>query len=59
MIKKNLFLKTSFTSIINFWKLDRIKNQQFNMNVKEESIFIRLGKTIDSGIINIGSRLNA
>ena len=59
MIKRNLFLKASFTGIINFWDLDWIKNHQFNINGLEESIIINLGKMIDSGIINIGYLLTA
>ena len=59
MTKRNLFLKASFTGIINFSELDWIKIQQFNINGLEESIITRLGKMIDSEIINIGCRLTA
>ena len=59
MIKRNLFLKANFTGIINFSELDWIKIQQFNINGLEESIITRLGKMIDSEIINIGCRLTA
>ena len=59
MTKRNLFLKAIFTGIINFSELDWIKIQQFNINGLEESIITRLGKMIDSIIINIGCRLTA
>ena len=54
-----LFLKISFTGIITFTELDWIKNQQLKFNRIEESIALKLGKMIDSGIINIGCRLNS
>ena len=54
----NLFLKISFTGIITFSELDWITNQQLKFNRLEESIALKLGRMIDSGIINIGCRLN-
>ena len=54
-----LFLKVSLTGIITFSELDWITNQQLKFNRLEESIAIKLGRMIDSGIINIGCRLNS
>ena len=54
-----LFLKVSLTGIITFSELDRITNQQLKFNRLEESIALKLGRMIDSGIINIGCRLTA
>ena len=53
----NLFLKTNLTGIITFSELDWITNQQLKFNRLEESIALKLGRMIDSGIINIGCRL--
>ena len=53
----NLFLKISLTGIITFNELDWITNQQLKFNRLEESIALKLGRMIDSGIINIGCRL--
>ena len=55
----NLFLKTNLTGIITFSELDWITNQQLKFNRLEESIALKLGRMIDSGIINIGCRLTA
>ena len=55
----NLFLKINLTGIITFSELDWITNQQLNFNRLEESIAIKLGRMIDSGIINIGCRLGS
>ena len=55
----NLFLKISLTGIITFSELDWITNQQLKFNRLEESIALKLGRMIDSGIINIGCRLNS
>ena len=55
----NLFLKVSLTGIITFSELDWITNQQFKFNRLEESIALKLGRMIDSGIINIGCRLSS
>ncbi len=54
----NLFLKINLTGIITFSELDWITNQQLKFNRLEESVALRLGKMIDSGIINIGCRLS-
>ena len=54
----NLFLKISSTGIITFSELNWITNHQLKFNRLEESIAIKLGRMIDSGIINIGCRLN-
>ena len=59
MIIGNLFLKISFTGIITFSEFDWITNQQLKFNRLEESIAIKLGRMIDSGIINIGCRLSS
>ena len=53
----NLFLKINLTGIITFSELDWITNQQLKFNRLEESIALKLGRMIDSGIINIGCRL--
>ena len=55
----NLFLKTNLTGIITFSELDWITNQQLKFNRLEESIALKLGRMIDSGIINIGCRLSS
>ena len=55
----DLFLKISLTGIITFSELDWITNQQLKFNRLEESIALKLGRMIDSGIINIGCRLNS
>ena len=55
----NLFLKTNLTGIITFSELDWITNQQLKFNRLEESIALKLGRMIDSGIINIGCRLTS
>ena len=55
----NLFLKISLTGIITFNELDWITNQQLKFNRLEESIALKLGRMIDSGIINIGCRLSS
>ena len=55
----NLFLKVSYTGIITFSKLVWITSQQVNFNRLKESIALRLGRIIDSGIINIGGRLTS
>ena len=55
----NLFLKTNLTGIITFSELDWITNQQLKFNRLEESIALKLGRKIDSGIINIGCRLSS
>ena len=55
----NLFLKTNLTGIITFSALDWITNQQLKFNRLEESIALKLGRMIDSGIINVGCRLSS
>ena len=55
----NLFLKSNLTGIITFSELDWITNQQLKFNRLEESIALKLGRMIDSGIINIGCRLSS
>ena len=55
----NLFLNSNFTGIITFSELDWITNQQLKFNRLEESIALKLGRMIDSGIINIGCRLSS
>ena len=55
----NLFLNVSLTGIITFSELDWITNQQLNFSRLEESIALKLGRMIDSGIINIGCRLTS
>ena len=55
----NLFLKISLTGIITFPELDWITNQQLKFTRLEESIALKLGRMIDSGVINIGCRLSS
>ena len=59
MIVRNLFLKISFTVIVNFSYLDFITNQQFNFKGLKESIINKLVKMIDSEILNFGCQLSA
>ena len=54
-----LFLKVSLTGIITFSELDWITNQQLKFSRLEESIALKLGRMIDSGVINIGCRLSS
>ena len=54
-----LFLQCNLTGIITLPELDWVTNQQSNFNRLEESIALKLGRMIDSGIINIGCHLNA
>ena len=54
-----LFLQCNLTGIITLQELDWVTNQQSNFNRLEESIALKLGRMIDSGIINIGFHLNA
>ena len=55
----NLYLKIYITGIITYSEFDWITNQQLNFNRLEESVALKLGRMIDSGIINIGCRLNS
>ena len=55
----NLFLNINLTGIITFSELDWITNQQLKFSRLEESIALKLGRMIDSGIINIGCRLTS
>ena len=55
----NLFLKINLTGIITFSELNWITNQQLKFNRLEESIALKLGRMIDSGIVNIGCRLTS
>ena len=55
----SLFLKISLTGVITPLELDWITNQQLNFNRIEESVALKLGRMIDSGVINIGCRLNS
>ena len=54
-----LFLQSNLTGIITLSELNWVTNQQSNFNRLEESIALKLGRMIDSGIINIGCHLNA
>jgi len=54
-----LFLRSNLTGIITLPELDWVTNQQSNFSRLEESIALKLGRMIDSGIINIGCHLNA
>ena len=55
----NLFLEINLTGIITFSELHWITNQQLKFNRLEESITLKLGRMIDSGIINLGCRLSS
>ena len=50
---RNLFLKIKFIGNITFSELDWFTNQQLKFNRLEQSIALKLGKMIDSGIVNI------
>ena len=54
-----LFLQCNLTGIITLPELDWVTNQQSKFNRLEESIALKLGRMIDSGIINIGFHLDA
>ena len=54
-----LFLRSNLTGIITLPELDWVTNQQSKFCRLEESIALKLGRMIDSGIINIGFHLNA
>ena len=54
----NLFLK-NIVDIITHPELDWITNHQSKFNRLQQSISLKLGIIIDSGIINIGFRLNS
>ena len=54
-----LFLKSNSTGIITFSELDWITTHQTNFTRLEESIAIKLGRMLDSGIINVGCHLNS
>ena len=54
-----LFLRSNLTGIITLPELDWVTNQQSNFSRLEESIALKLGRMIDSGIINIGCHLNS
>ena len=54
----SLYIKISYSGVITFSELDWITNQQLKFNRLEESIALKLGRMIDSGIINIGCRLS-
>ena len=55
----SLFLKISLTGVITPLELDWITNQQLNFNRIEESVALKLGRMIDSGVINVECRLNS
>ena len=55
----SLYIKISHYGVITFSELDWITNQQLKFNRLEESIALKLGRMIDSGIINIGCRLSS
>ena len=52
-----LFLKSNLSGIITFSELDWITTQQSNFTRIEEAVALKLGRLIDSGIINIGCHL--
>ena len=54
-----LFLKSNLTGIITFYELDWITTHQSNFTRLEESMAIKLGRMVDAGVINIGSRLES
>ena len=53
-----LFLQANLTGIITLSELNWITNKQLNFNRLEESIAIKLGRMLDSGIINIGCHIS-
>ena len=52
------FLQANLTGIITLSELDWITNKQSNFNSLEESIAVKLGTMIDSGVINIGCHIS-
>ena len=52
------FLQANLTGIITLSELDWITNKQSNFNRLEESIAVKLGTMIDSGVINIGCHIS-
>ena len=53
----SLYLKINSTGIITFAELDWVTKHQFNFSRVEEALAIKLGRSLDSGDINIGCRL--
>jgi len=52
-----LILEATSTGIITLSELDWVTNHQFNFSRIEEAAALKLGRLIDSGLINIGCRL--
>ena len=51
-------MQANLTGIITLSELDWITNKQSNFNRLEESIAVKLGTMIDSGVINIGCHIS-
>ena len=52
-----LFLKVNVLGVITLPELDWVTNSQSNFSRLEESIAIKLGRLVDSGLIEIDCRL--
>ena len=52
-----LFLKVNVLGVITLPELDWVTNNQSNFSRLEESIAIKLGRLVDSGLIEIDCRL--
>jgi len=55
----SLFLKINSTGIITPTELEWVTNQQINFSRVEEALAIKLGRSLDSGDINIGCRISS
>tara|TARA_Y100000589_G_scaffold332210_1_gene390277 strand:- start:6808 stop:6987 length:180 start_codon:yes stop_codon:yes gene_type:complete len=53
-----LFLEANSTGIITPKELDWVTKHQVSFTRVEEAFAIKLGRLIDSGVINIGCRLS-
>jgi len=52
-----LFLKSNSTGIITFSELDWITNHQSEFSRLDMSLVIKIGRLMDSGVVEIDSRL--
>ena len=57
MSLSSLFLKNNSIGIITFSELNWITNFQLRFSRVEQSLVIKLGRLIDSGIVNICCRI--
>ena len=55
----SLFLNINSSGIVTLSELDWVTKHQLKFTRTEEATALRLGRLLDSGIINIGCRLPA